>query len=306
MLLILAMFGLCLTAKAETAVGMLKIEISRPICGSEPEMPECEIQAREAVTQGEHSAWITACDASGYTPFQGTFEGDETYKAYVALEARPGYRFDGNTRVAVYDGESMEFVTTEPLLRRHDRLMIVAEVKAEHYWDEDQGSETDATCISPGSVTKVCKADPAHVLKETLPIDPEAHDWGEWETVRKATRSREGERRRACTLCGRVETEPIGKEKLPYSDVYEPDTSWAMAATVAWRADSDALATATGSQRPATAIVWLDEALNVYDREGSLLADDLGRYIDATSGGMIPAFYIRDARTAAVLKAFLI
>ena len=305
MLLILAMFGLCLTAKAETAVGMLKIEISRPICGSEPEMPECEIQAREAVTQGEPSAWITACDASGYTPFQGTFEGDETYKAYVTLEARPGYRFDGNTRVAVYDGESMEFVKTEPLLRRRDRLVIVAEVKAEHYWDEDQGSETDATCISPGSVTKVCKADPAHVLKETLPIDPEAHDWGEWETVRKATRSREGERRRACTLCGRVETEPIGKEKLPYSDVYEPDTSWAMAATVAWRADSDALATATGSQRPATAIVWLDEALNVYDREGSLLADDLGRYIDATSGGMIPAFYIRDARTAAALKAFL-
>ena len=233
MLLVLAMFGLCLTAEAETAVGMLKIEIGRPICGSEPGMPECDIQAREAVTQGEPSAWITACDTSGYTPFQGTFEGDETYSAYITLEARPGYRFDGNTRVAVYDGEAMEYVRIEPLLRQSDRLVIVAEVKAEHYWDEDQGSETDATCISPGSVTKVCKADPAHVLKETLPIDPEAHDWGEWETVRKATRSREGERRRACTLCGRVETEAIGKEKLPYSDVYEPDTSWAMAATVA-------------------------------------------------------------------------
>ena len=79
-LLILAMFGLCLTAKAETAVGLLKIEISRPTCGSEPGMPECDIQAREAAAQGESSAWITACDASGYTPFQGTFEGGETYR----------------------------------------------------------------------------------------------------------------------------------------------------------------------------------------------------------------------------------
>ena len=51
-MLILAMFGLCLTAKAETAAGLLKIEISRPICGSEPDMPECDIQAREAAAQG--------------------------------------------------------------------------------------------------------------------------------------------------------------------------------------------------------------------------------------------------------------
>lgn len=304
-LLILAMLGLCMTAEAESAVGLLKIEISRPICGSEPDMPECDIQAREAATQGEPSAWITAWDASGYIPFQGTFEGDETYTAYVTLEAKAGYRFDGNTRVAVYDAESMEYVRTEPLLRQRDRLVIIAEVKAEHYWDEDLGSETDATCISPGSVTRVCKVDPSHVMTEVLPIDPEAHDWGEWETVREATRTREGEKRRACTLCGRVETEAIGKAKLPYTDVYEPDTSWAMAATVAWRAGPDALATATGSQRPATVIVWLDEKLNVYDRDGSLLSDDLGRYIDATSGGMIPAFYIRDSRTAAALKAFL-
>ena len=39
-LLILAMLGLCMTAEAESAVGLLKIEISRPICGSEPDMPE--------------------------------------------------------------------------------------------------------------------------------------------------------------------------------------------------------------------------------------------------------------------------
>ncbi len=169
-----------------------------------------------------------------------------TYTAYVTLEAKAGYRFDGNTRVAVYDAESMEYVRTEPLLRQPDRLVIVAEVKAEHYWDEELGSETDATCISPGSVTRVCKVDPSHVMTEVLPIDPEAHDWGEWETVRVATRTREGEKRRACALCGRVETKAIGKAKLPYTDVYEPDTSWAMAATVAWRAGPDALATATG------------------------------------------------------------
>ena len=302
---ILAMFGLCLTAEAEIAVGMLKIDISKPICGSEPDMPECSVQAREAVAQGEPSAWVTACDASGYNTFQGTFEGDEIYTAYVTLEAKPGYYFDGNTRVAVNDSESMEYVVTEPLLRQRDRIVIVARVKAEHYWDDDLGSYIDATCISPGSETKVCGVNPAHVLTEVLPIDPDAHDWGAWETVREATRTREGEKRRACALCGKVETEAIGKVKLPYTDVYEPDTSWAMAATVAWRAGSDALATATGARRPATAIVWLDEKLNVYDRDEGLLSGDLGSYIDATSGGMIPAFYIHDAQTAAALKAFL-
>ena len=51
--------------------------------------------------------------------------------------------------------------------------------------------------------------------------------------------------------------------------------------------------------------MWLDADLNVYDRDGALISGDLGDYIDATAGGVIPAFYIADARTAAALKAFI-
>ena len=98
---------------------------------------------------------------------------------------------------------------------------------------------------------------------------------------------------------------PAYRPQLPYTKVYEPATSWSMAATVAWRADADALAVAAADVRPATGFVWLDAGLNVYDRDGGLLSADLQRYIEATTAGIIPAFYISDAETAAALKAFL-
>ena len=94
-------------------------------------------------------------------------------------------------------------------------------------------------------------------------------------------------------------------DAMPYSKVYEPVTSWPLAATVAWRADAEVLETAKADVRPATVFVWLDEHLNVYDRDGGLISDDLEAYAAATAPVMIPAFYIRDTQTAAALKAYL-
>ncbi|MCR5346649.1 MAG: hypothetical protein K6E38_02650, partial [Fretibacterium sp.] len=78
-----------------------------------------------------------------------------------------------------------------------------------------------------------------------------------------------------------------------------------MAATVAWRADDNALQVAKGSVRPAVAFVWLDAALKVSDRNGNALADHVSDYVNATSAGMIPAFCVRDAAAAAALKTWL-
>ncbi|MBO4836904.1 MAG: hypothetical protein J5564_04345 [Clostridia bacterium] len=94
-------------------------------------------------------------------------------------------------------------------------------------------------------------------------------------------------------------------DAMPYSKVYEPVTSWPLAATVAWRADAGVLDTAGSDVRPATVFVWLDADLKVYDRDGGLISDDLEAYAAATAPVMIPAFCIRDAQTAAALKEYL-
>lgn len=87
----------------------------------------------------------------------------------------------------------------------------------------------------------------------------------------------------------------------PYSVVYEPQTSFVLATTVAWEAD----ALPEGEKLPATALVYLDEQLSVYSADGALIDASLSSYIEQTSGQVIPALYIRDEATAAALKLWL-
>ncbi len=94
-------------------------------------------------------------------------------------------------------------------------------------------------------------------------------------------------------------------DPMLYSKVYEPDTSWPLSATIAWRADGRALEVTGETVRPATVFVWLDADLKVYDRDGGLISEDLESFAAATAPVMIPAFYIREAETAAALKAYL-
>ncbi|MCR4644412.1 MAG: hypothetical protein K5695_03265 [Oscillospiraceae bacterium] len=98
---------------------------------------------------------------------------------------------------------------------------------------------------------------------------------------------------------------PETENPMPYTEVYEPQTAWAAAATVAWRTDSNAVSVSENEQRPATGFVWLDAELKVYDRDGNQLSEKLNDYITATQGRMIPALYIKDAETAAALKDYL-
>lgn len=90
-------------------------------------------------------------------------------------------------------------------------------------------------------------------------------------------------------------------EVLPYSTVYEPETSFVLATTVAWEADG----LPEGEKLPATALVYLDDQLSVYTAEGALIDASLSSYIEKTSGQVIPALYIRDEATAAALKDWL-
>ncbi|MHC1787227.1 MAG: hypothetical protein AB9880_09235 [Christensenellales bacterium] len=87
--------------------------------------------------------------------------------------------------------------------------------------------------------------------------------------------------------------------------VYEPPTSLALPATILWQADAGAIGVAKGSARPASALVYLDAALQVLTDSGELISPSLKVYLEATSQGMIPALYVRDQAVADALYGSL-
>ena len=53
---------------------------------------------------------------------------------------------------------------------------------------------TPATCMAEGSQTRTCALDATHIETQTIAIDPDAHDWGEW------TENSDGTDTRICAL----------------------------------------------------------------------------------------------------------
>ena len=279
-----------------------EVDVDTPVCGYLPQDPE-----GYSYTDGVEVAevhWALSCSADSYTPQTEKFEGDQVYTPWIRLETTEGYVFDRDITITFFKGGDFGPVEIKPLYVDDAGLVFAGEIVCEHDWDYDNEIRTEPTCIQDGEVTRVCLGDPSHIQHYTLK-DPDAHQWGEWEMVREATKAGEGERVRICGLCGEKETEAIPRVTLPYSRVYEPETSWPMAATIAWKADQSALEIAGEEKRPATAFVWLDRELKVYDRNGKLLSDDLDAYVDATAPSVIPAFYIRDRETADNLKEWI-
>ncbi len=92
---------------------------------------------------------------------------------------------------------------------------------------------------------------------------------------------------------------------MPYSRVYEPETSWSMSATVAWEADPSVFSAAGKTRRPGTAIVYPTASLAIEDRNGNLIAETVDEYVAKTAGTIIPAFYLKNRETAAALKSWL-
>ena len=121
-----------------------------------------------------------------------------------------------------------------------------------HAWG-DWKETTPATCNEDGVETRVCSHDASHtetrpISKDTVEHTPDmslgwqkdenghwhicdvcdgkcdeaAHDWTKWETVKKATETKEGLKRRECKVCGFEQEKPIDKVKpstLPVPDM---------------------------------------------------------------------------------------
>ncbi|MCD7768566.1 MAG: hypothetical protein LUH36_00380 [Oscillospiraceae bacterium] len=87
-------------------------------------------------------------------------------------------------------------------------------------------------------------------------------------------------------------------------DLYEPDTTVALPATIVWPADETAETVATADVRPNTMIVSIDAELTVSTLEGEAISDDLAAYLTATKNTALTAFYLSDRETAYAFSTF--
>ena len=67
-----------------------------------------------------------------------------------------------------------------------------------------------STCVAEGATEDICRIC-SHTQNGTMPVDPDAHDWGDWQEVTPAGEGTEGEERRVCRHApeDHVETRPI-------------------------------------------------------------------------------------------------
>lgn len=84
---------------------------------------------------------------------------------------------------------------------------------------------TSATCVDEGEEQFTCTC--GYTYKETIPVNPTAHDWGKWITDEEATEEAEGSKHRDCQNgCGNTDTAkipPLTHEHDYYYDVTVTD-----------------------------------------------------------------------------------
>lgn len=290
-------------------INKVALSLNPPKCGAEikdgtsPDFDGYAVSVTDAgeddkAVSIEKNMFITELNEDGEpVPFNGKVAGEEKYTEYVVVKAADGFKFDANVSLEDYGEIGLQLISKD-----ETTLQIKVEITAEHANNyDDSYHSTEATCKSPSKTEYDCAGCGKHI-EVPGEINPKNHVWGDWTVNKDASSTEKGEWVHTCTLCG--EEQKVEVPRL-YSKVYEPNTSWALSATVAWRADSSAIDTAKGDVRPATAFVWVDADLKVYDRDGNEIAGSVADYVSQTAASMIPAFYIKDEAAANALKGWL-
>ena len=297
-------------AEEEEPIESVYISLYTLLCGDNIEEKRAlNVETyEENIRFSEPNAWIVSFDPlhpEDYEPYLGPVEGGEIYKGLLTLETEEGHCFDENTEIFLGDDEIYETIEFETVSGDAHRIILTFSWAASHPWDEEKQERIDPTCSDPGTITDVCSVNSEHIRVRKTPPDPYEHVWGEWNVIQEPTKKEEGLQERFCTRCGEREEKVIPRITIPYTPVYELETSFVMASTIAWSSNENLEAVMESEKRPATVFVWLDSALHVYDRSGVLLSKDLDSFIPRLAEKMIPAFYIEDAETAAALKTWL-
>ncbi|MBR3358817.1 MAG: hypothetical protein IKG46_13445 [Solobacterium sp.] len=295
---------------ADDPIMITEVEVlaESPSCGSDS---GSEPYADFFLTSGEkeydkdicetESVWISEySEDGGYVPYEGTFTGDEQYMVYVSAVLHDGYEFSADLSAEDISWASeMENFTVIEITA--SRLVFTYSVTANHETDWDTYESVDATCIEKGYWKYRCTGC-GEWLEGEEDIDPDGHEWSEWVTQKASTTLEEGLRVCQCELCGQ-EKEAVFPRL--YSETYKPETSWMIPASVAWQADQTVFAAAEADVRPATAFVWVDQDLKLYDRDHVLLSEDIEDYVRKVSPTIITAFYIEDTAAGSALTEWL-
>ena len=309
LLLGLGGFPFALAEEGEEPVDYIYVSFQPLLCGEViEEARPVQAEEDETFSLAQPNAWVASVNPDNpeeYEPWLGQVEGGVEIAGLLALEAGEGYCFTEDLSINLSDPETYEPLEYELLFQSEHRVILFFTVLASHPWDESKHERRDPTCVDPGWTIDVCSYNPDHISRKEISPSPYYHVFGEWQTVKEPTKQEDGLRERSCIYCEEKETEILPRITLPYTKVCEPETSFVMASTIAWEADETLPSVMEEEKRPASVFLWLDASLNIYDKNGNLLSDDIDSFIPNLSLKMIPVFYISDAETASALKDWL-
>ena len=221
-----AAFPAAAAKPGDRVIDTVLFRIDAPLCGHVPGAPVVRPEEEDVRVADDPCLWamyINETDPWASVPYMGMFMAGQAYTAVLKFEPEEGCRFGAEAEAFVLDPETHDYVSCEILERTESSLTVTCRITADHDWNEEE--YLAPTCQSGGYRKEVCRYDPSHRQTTVLEPDPEAHEWGEWQTVREATEAAEGERERTCALCGTTETESIPKPAVPDTEAHEPDTS---------------------------------------------------------------------------------
>ena len=162
------------------------------------------------------------------TPIPGTTIVE--YCSITRASSGTGYTTTHNTEKYGYSGDFLCTVCGEtvkgertPLVHgRQDKAHLVPHDPGQimtgrtHMPDEgENGCPTDPTCISAGYTGDICCSFCGERIQKGERIEPEGHDWSDWEVIREATPKIKEQSMRVCDSCG--------KEQYKTGDYSGPD-----------------------------------------------------------------------------------
>ncbi|MBQ7873897.1 MAG: hypothetical protein IJ306_01860 [Oscillospiraceae bacterium] len=159
----------------------------------------------------DYEAVVTelTCTEGGYTTYTCSACGD----SYVADEV-PALGHDWEVSYEwAEDGSACTATRTCKNDQNHTETATATEIKSE--------VAKPATCSAMGDTRyeAIFAEDWAHDYKAItdIPVDEDAHEWGEWVTTKEPTYSETGLKERECELCDEKEEQVIPKKNRPSS-----------------------------------------------------------------------------------------
>ena len=161
------------------------------------------------------------CEEKGETEYTAIFDVDWVAKQTktVADISEKGHDWGEPEYKWADDGSSCEAKRVCKNDQNHTENATATEIKSE--------VAKPATCSAMGDTRyeAIFAEDWAHDYKAItdIPVDEDAHDWGEWKVVREATYEEKGLKERECNLCEDKETDDIPKLKKPSKPSDKPN-----------------------------------------------------------------------------------